>query len=283
VEGDWCNGTKRPEEGPFGYVGVLDARTEMFCTDEEPLSNYEPFASFSTQRQGPLRVERDGWVTENLKVGSAWLTVRTDDEALLHEIQNSAEVITDTDPNGCATTTPAMTDDSWRPEGVFDLTKADVDEVVACGHWNVLGGNAGPTLASSTRWTGDDAQDLVDLIVEQPEAAPTEEACAVSAASVWVLNVVANESDVQQVLVRRDYCHGLGTDDGTTYRQDSYEVSGWLELGERPAPLSLDPDGAVSSDGSVDEPALDPDQAVAPDSGGGSDGDPGSTEPYAGE
>lgn len=275
IDGDWCNGAQRPADGDVGYIGVLDMRTEMGCLDDEPLANYEPFASFSSQRQGPLRVERDGWITENLQVGNAWLTIRTDDEAQLHEIQNTARVIGDVDPNGCATTSDAMTDDSWRPAVVFDLAGADVDRVSVCGHMNILSGNTGPTLAGSLSFDGDEAQGLVDLIVAQPGAAPTEEDCFVSAASVWVVSVYAGD-EVQQVLVRRDYCHGLGTDDGTTYRQDSYEVSAWLELGERPAPLSGDPDGSVSSNGDVDDPALNPDDATAPDSGGGSPG-------YAGE
>lgn len=275
IEGDWCNGAQRPLDSPVGYVGVHDMRTQIGCLDDEPLSNYEPFASFSAQRQGPVRAERDGWVTENVQIGHAWLTLRYDDPAVGQEIKESARVIDVQDPNGCEPRTDAMSDDTWRPAAVFDLVDADVDRVSACGHMNILSGNQGPTLSSSASFTGNAARELVDLILAQPETAPTEENCFASAAAVWVLSVHDGE-DVQQVLVRRDYCHGLGTDDGTTYRQDSYEVNAWLELGE-PVQLSDDPDAPVSSGSGVDGAPLDPDRAQAPDSqGGGSQG-------YAGE
>lgn len=266
IAGDWCNGAHRPTEGPVGYVGRFTVRTEMACEGDEPLSNYEPFASFSTQSQGPAHTERAGWVTENMFVGSVWLTLRTDDPALAQQIKNSAEVIDDADPNGCSPRHAALTDNVVRPEPVLDLQNATVDTVTACQYGSLLSGNDGPTLLASDVYGDDDAQALVDLVVAQPEIAPTEENCPVSAAGVWVLHVWSGDQ-VQDVLVRTDLCHGLGSDDGTTYRAPSDELNAWLELGARLPQPPPGPDTIVSDDGGVVTPEQEPSTGSAPNSG----------------
>lgn len=258
IENDWCNGAKRPEGDAVGFFGFYDARTEMACLDnQEPLSNYEPFASFFASQQGPLHSERGGWVTDTVKVGSVWLTVRSDDPAQLQALEGSAHVIDGTDPNGCTTRTPALGDAGWRPATVFDLATADVDRVSACSHFNMFSGDTGPTLSASLSFEGDDARDIVKLVLAEPKVSPTQEDCFASAASVWILNVHAG-GQVQQVLVRADFCHGLGSDDGTTYRRSSAELDAWLGSGGiRATPAAYpDPDGAVSSS-SVDPEAPD--------------------------
>ena len=84
----------------------------------------------------------------------------------------------------------------------------------------------------------------------------------VSAASYTLLTAHVGDK-TQQIVVRSDYCHGLGSDDGFQYRADAPGANMWLEYGSKPPNLEQVVRGLKSSGPSV---SVDPEAPDAPGS-----------------
>ena len=77
-------------------------------------------------------MQRDGWWTVTQPVGTALITVVSQDESLIDEILDTARVI-EVDQHGCPVEDPIQGTEFIRPDPAFDLaTVQAVDSIAVC-------------------------------------------------------------------------------------------------------------------------------------------------------
>lgn len=163
----------------------------------------------------------EGWTLTRRTVDLVRLEVLTDGSTddLVDPILDSVRM-TDRDPNGCATTSPAQAREFVRPPA-FDITQVrDVTSIGVCLYDRVGVGQSG--LQGSRTIMGGEAQTVLESIQAAPEGGgPDKPQNCVDdefGSQVLVLDLAFREALRGSVHVYFDWCFGNGFDDGTTRR-----------------------------------------------------------------